>query len=81
LENSNGDYDVDVDINRASETIKQNTKASATEILGYHEFKQHIPRFAEEGSRLLHQRKQAQLPWHQSKSQTNGDIRKNRTLR
>jgi len=35
--------DVDEDVNRAWENIKENIKTSATESLGLHEWKQHKP--------------------------------------
>jgi hypothetical protein len=37
------DLDVDEDINRAWENIKENIKTSAKESLGLHELKQHKP--------------------------------------
>jgi phosphoglycolate phosphatase-like HAD superfamily hydrolase len=39
------DDDDDVDINRVRESIRQNTKPSATDSLGYYELKQHKPCF------------------------------------
>jgi hypothetical protein len=36
--------DVEVDINRAWETVRENTNISAKEILGYYESKKHKPR-------------------------------------
>jgi hypothetical protein len=39
--------DDDVDINRAWETIRENIKISAKDILGYCEFKKHKPWFDE----------------------------------
>jgi predicted metallo-beta-lactamase superfamily hydrolase len=46
---------------RASESIRENMKASATEILCYYELKLHKPWFDKEYSKLLDQRKQAKL--------------------
>ena len=40
--------DVDEDINRAWQNIKENIKTSAKESLGLHELKQHKPWFDEE---------------------------------
>jgi hypothetical protein len=45
-----GSLDNDVDINRASENIRENMKSSATESLGCYELKQHKPWFDEECS-------------------------------
>jgi hypothetical protein len=49
--------DSEVDINRASETIRENIKISAKESLGYYELKQHKPWFNEGCPKLLDQRK------------------------
>jgi hypothetical protein len=62
-----------VNINRAWETIRQNTKISARERLGYYELKTHKPWYYEEGSKLIDQRKQAKLQWLQDPSEINGD--------
>jgi hypothetical protein len=52
LENVDNDDDVDVDISRASESIRE-YKTEATESLGYYELKQHKLWFVEEFSELL----------------------------
>jgi hypothetical protein len=52
------------------ESMRENMKASAIESLGYCEFKQHNPRFDEECSKLLHERKEAKMQWLQNPSQT-----------
>jgi hypothetical protein len=57
----------------AWETTKENMDASAIRSLGYCEMKQHKPRFDEEGSTLLGERKQAKLQWLQNPSQINED--------
>jgi hypothetical protein len=44
------DIDVEVQINTIWETIRENTKISAKESLGYYEWKQHKPWF-DEGSK------------------------------
>jgi hypothetical protein len=62
-----------VEINSASETIRENIKISAKESLGYLELKKHKPWFDEGCSRLLDQRKEAKLPWLHDPSQMNGD--------
>jgi hypothetical protein len=58
LENDDDDDDDDVDINRVWESIRENIQASATEILGYHNFKQQKQWFDERCSKLLDQRKE-----------------------
>jgi hypothetical protein len=60
LENLNND---DVDINRTWESIRYNTKVSATESADCYELKQHKQWFGAECSKLhvLEQRKQAKL--------------------
>jgi 50S ribosomal subunit-associated GTPase HflX len=50
------ELDTEVDINRAWETIRENIKISAKESLGYHELKNHKPRFDEGCPKLLDQR-------------------------
>jgi hypothetical protein len=62
-----------VDINRAWETIRENTKISAKCSLGYYELKKHKPWFDEDCSELLDQRKEAKLQWLQDASKINGD--------
>ena len=61
LENLN----VDEDVNRVWENIKENIKTSAKESLGLHEWKQHKPWFDKECVDLLDQRKQAKMQWIQ----------------
>jgi len=53
--------DVDEDVNRAWENIKENIKTSAKESLGLHEWKQHKPWFDKECLGFLDQRKQAKI--------------------
>jgi hypothetical protein len=67
------DLDTEVEIKSAWETIRENTKISAKESLGYFKLKQHKPWFDEGCSKLLHQRKQAKLQWLQDPSEINGD--------
>jgi hypothetical protein len=62
-----------VDISRAWEIIRDNTKASATESQSYFDLKQHKPWFDEECSKFLDERKQAKLQWLQYPSQRIGD--------
>jgi hypothetical protein len=62
-----------VGINSAWETIRENTKISAKESLGYFELKKHKPWFDKECSKLADQRKQAKLQWLQDPSEINGD--------
>jgi hypothetical protein len=69
--------DTEVDINRAWETTGQNSKISAKDSLGYYEMKTHKPWFDEEYSKLLDQRKQANLQWLQDLSEINGDNQNN----
>jgi hypothetical protein len=45
--------DTEVVINRTWETIRENIKVSAKEILGYHELKKHKPWFDEGCTKLL----------------------------
>ena len=51
------------DINRAWESIKRNVRTSPMESRGRYELKQHKPRFDEECSRFLYQKKQAKIQW------------------
>jgi hypothetical protein len=51
--------DVEVDINTAGETIRENIKISAKESPGCYELKKHKPWFNEGCSEVLDQRKQA----------------------
>jgi hypothetical protein len=55
--------DTEVDINKAWETIRENTKISANESIGYYELKKHKPWLDEGCSKLLVQQKQAKLQW------------------
>jgi uncharacterized protein YaaR (DUF327 family) len=71
LENGN------VGISRSYEIIRENVKASATDSLDSCELKLHKPRFDEECSKLLDERKQTKLQWLQSPSQTNGNTLNN----
>jgi hypothetical protein len=63
----------DEDINRAWESINENIKTSAKEMLGRHELKQHKPRFNGAYLGILDQRKQAKILWLQDPSQSNVD--------
>jgi len=65
LENLN----VDEDVNRVWENIKENIKTSAKENLGLHKWKQHKPWFDKECVDFLDQRKQAKMQWIQFPSQ------------
>jgi hypothetical protein len=65
--------DTKVDINRASETIRENIKISAKESLRYYELKKNKLWFDEGCTKLLDQRKQATLQWLQDPSEINGD--------
>jgi hypothetical protein len=67
------DLNAEVEINSAWETIRENTKMSAKENLGYFKPKKHKPWFNKGCSKLLHQRKQAKLQWLQDPSEINGD--------
>jgi len=69
--------DNDVYINKGWESFRDNTKASATDGLGYYELKQQKPWFDTVWAELLDQRKQAKLQWLQNPSWTNGDNRNN----
>ena len=64
---------VDEDVNRAWENIKENIKTSAKESLGLHELKRHKPWVDEECLGFLDQRKQAKMQWMQDPSQRNVD--------
>jgi hypothetical protein len=67
------DLDTEVEINSAWETIRENIKISAKEILGYFELKKHKLWFDEGCSKLLDQRKQAKLQWLQDLNEINRD--------
>jgi len=69
LENLNGDEND----NRDWENIKENSKTSAKESLGLHEWKQHKPWFDKEYVDFLDQRKQAKMQWIQDPSRSNID--------
>ena len=64
---------VNKDINRAWEIIKENIKTSAKESLGLHELKQHKPWFDKECLGFLNQRKQAKMQWIQDPNRSNVD--------
>jgi hypothetical protein len=57
--------DAGVEINSAWETIRENIKISAKESLGYYELRKHKKWFDEGRSKLLDQRKEANLQWLQ----------------
>jgi len=67
LENLN----VDEDINRGWENIKENIKNAAKESLGLHEWKQHKPWSDKECGDFLDQREQAKMQWIHDPSQSN----------
>ena len=69
LENLN----VDEDINRAWENIKENIKSSAKESIGLQELKRHKPWFDKECVGFLDQGKQAKMQWIQVPSRSNVD--------
>jgi hypothetical protein len=75
------DLDAEVEINAIWETIRENIKISAKEGLGYYELKQHKPWFDKGCSKLLDQRKQAELQWLQDPSEINGDNLNNETMK
>jgi hypothetical protein len=55
--------DIEVDINRAWETIRENIKISAKESLGYYELKKQKTWSDERCSKFLDQRIQVKLQW------------------
>ena len=67
------------DINRIYENIKENIKTSAKESLGLHELKQHKPWFDEKCLGFFDQRKRAKMQWVQDPSQSNVDNLNNMT--
>jgi hypothetical protein len=67
------DSDTEDEIYIIWEIFRENIKISAKENLGYYELKQHKPWFDEGCSKLLDQRKQAELQWLQDPSEINGD--------
>jgi hypothetical protein len=70
--------DEDVDINRATKNMRENTKISKS--LGFYELKQRKSWFDEGCSKLFDQRKQAEMQWLQDRSQINGDEHASRKL-
>jgi hypothetical protein len=68
-----GNFDSNVDMNRAWENIRENIQISAKESLGHYELQQHKPWFDDECSTIIDRRKQAKLQWLQNPSQVNGD--------
>jgi hypothetical protein len=52
---------IEIDINSAWETNRENIEISAKENLGYYELKKHKPWFDKECSKLLDQRKQVKM--------------------
>jgi hypothetical protein len=64
------DFDREVEINSAWETIRENINIFSKESLGYFEFKKHKPLFDEGCSKLLDQRKQGKLQFLQDPSET-----------
>jgi hypothetical protein len=65
--------DIEVDNNRAWETIWENIRISAKESLGYYQLRKNKPWFVEGCSELLDQRKRVKLQWLQDPSEINGD--------
>jgi hypothetical protein len=61
------------DINNAWESIREDIKTSALDILGYHRLKHNKPWFDDECSKLIDQGKQAKLELLHNPSQINGD--------
>ena len=68
---------LNIDVNRSWEIIKENIQTSVKESLGLHDFKQNKPWFDEECLGFLDQRKRAKMQWIQDPSQSNVDIRNN----
>jgi hypothetical protein len=66
------DLDSEVEINSAWEPLKENTKISAKDSLGFYEMKKHKLWFDEGLSKLPVQRKQAKLQWLQDPREING---------
>jgi hypothetical protein len=67
------EFDTEVNINSAWETIKGNINILAKESADHYEWKKHKPWFNRGCSKLLDQRKQATLQWLQDPSELNGD--------
>jgi hypothetical protein len=65
--------DESLNINSGWESIRENTKISAEENVGYHRLKHNKPWFDDECSKLIDQQKQAKLQWLQNPSQISGD--------
>jgi len=65
------------DVNRTCENIKENIQTSANESLGLDKLKQNKPRFDDESLSFLDQRKQAKMQWIQDPGQSNVDILNN----
>jgi len=68
-----GNSNVEEDVNRVWENIKENIKTSAKESLGLQEWKQHKPWFDKECVDFLDQRKQSKIQWIQDPSRINVD--------
>jgi len=64
---------VDEDVSRDWEYVKENIETSIKESLGLHELKQHKPWFDKECLGFLDQRKQAKMQWIQDPSRSNVD--------
>jgi len=60
-------------VNRTWENIKENIQTSAKECVGLHEFKQNKPWFGEECLGFLEQKKRAKMQWIQDPRQSNVD--------
>ena len=69
LENLN----VDEDVKRVWENIKENLKTTTKKSLGLYEWKQHKPWFDKECVDFLDQRKKAKMHWIQDPSRSNVD--------
>jgi hypothetical protein len=65
--------DDSMDINSVWESIRENTKLSAKENVGYQRLKHNKSCFDDECSKLMYQRKQAKLQWFQNPSRISGD--------
>jgi hypothetical protein len=65
--------DTEVNVNKAWETIRENTNNFAKESLAYYELKKNKPWFDEGCSELSEQRKQAKLQWLWNPSEINRD--------
>jgi hypothetical protein len=71
--------DESFDINNAWESIREDTKTSAKDNLGYHRLKHNKPWFDDECSKLIDQWRQEKLQWMQNPDQINGGNLKNIT--